>query len=333
MPEVLSQNEVDALLSAVSEVGVDLTSENQAATGGREVSVYDFKRPERVSKDQMRALETHHEVMARNLAATLSGFLRTIVDCKLTTVEQLTYSEFIMSLPNPTCFNVLTAEPLEGKLVLEINPSIVYPIIDKLLGGLASTSSVLEREMTDIESKLFARINERILAHLRDIWAPIMKMNFAIAQTESNPQLLPIVAPNEVVVLISFEIRMGEVSGMMNLCVPYPVIEPVMGTFSTVQSWYSQRRKGQEIAEAEDYMKASLRSAVLESTCFLAETEISVRELLELSCGQVLVTQKGFNSQLLMTVAGKPKFLGTAGMFRGKRAFRISRPANAEDRV
>ncbi|MHC4915410.1 MAG: flagellar motor switch protein FliM [Planctomycetota bacterium] len=332
MPEVLSQNEVDALLSAVSEVSMDLASEADQSTAP-EVSIYDFKRPERVSKDQMRALETHHEVMARNLAATLSGYLRSIADCKLTTVEQLTYSEFIMSLPNPTCFNVLTAPPLEGKLVLEINPSIVFPIIDKLLGGQARPESVLDREMTDIESKLFGRITDRILAHLRETWAPIQRMDFAIIQTESNPQLLPIVAPNEVVVLISFEVRMDDVAGMMNLCIPYPVIEPVMSTFSTVQSWYSQPRKGQEAADAEAHLKASLRTTSLDVAAYLAETELSVRDLLELSPGQVLVTDKPADSPLLLTVAGKPKFLGRAGTYRGKKAFQITRPASAEDRL
>ena len=332
MPEVLSQNEVDALLSAVGEVKADLGAETEPGPA-REVSAYDFKRPERVSKDQMRALETHHEVMARNLAATLSGHLRTIVDCKLTAVEQLTYSEFINSLPNPTCFNVMTAEPLEGKLVLEINPSIVFPIIDKLLGGQAGVGSVPDREMTEIERKLFARITDRVLGHLRETWSPIKKLEFAIVQTESNPQLLPIVAPNEVVVLISFEVRMGEVSGMMNLCIPYPVIEPVMGAFSTVQSWYSQRRKGQEIQEAADYLQSSMNNAVLEVAVFLAETEVSVRDLLELAVGQVLVTDRPQSAPLLLTVGAKAKFMGRAGTYRGKKAFAIVRRCKPEEKL
>jgi flagellar motor switch protein FliM len=332
LPEVLSQNEVDALLSAVSEVSMDVASEAERSAA-REVSVYDFKRPERVSKDQMRALETHHEVMARNLAATLSGYLRTIADCKLTTVEQLTYSEFVMSLPNPTCFNVLSAQPLEGKIILEINPSIVFPIVDMLLGGTPNPGSVLEREMTDIESKLFGRINERILGHLRETWAPIKLLDFQIAQTESNPQLLPIVAPNEVVVLISFEIRIGEVAGMMNLCIPYPVIEPVMSAFSTVQSWYSQTRRGEQVDETTEHLRSGLKAAVLETVAYLAETEVSVRELLELKPGQVLLTEKPVSSPLVMTVGGKPKFLGKAGSYRGKKAFQVIRPARPEDRV
>jgi flagellar motor switch protein FliM len=331
VPEVLSQNEVDALLSAVSDVSAEQRP-TADKTKPRDVSVYDFKRPERVSKDQMRALETHHEVMARNLAATLSGHLRTIVDCKLTTVEQLTYSEFVMSLPNPTCFNVMTAEPLEGKLVLEINPSIVFSIIDKLLGGQAGPGSVPEREMTEIERKLFARISDRILTHLRETWVPIKKLDFAIVQTESNPQLLPIVAPNEVVVLISIEIRMGEASGMLNLCIPYPVIEPVMAAFSTVQSWYSQRRKGQEIQEATDYLQASLKGAVLEVAAYVAETEVSVRELLELAPGQVLVTDKPVKAPLLLTIGGKSKFLGRAGTYHGKKAFEILRASRPGER-
>ena len=255
------------------------------------------------------------------------------MECKLSAVEQLTYSEFVMSLPNPTCFNVLSAEPLEGKVVLEINPAIVFPIIDKLLGGQAGPGSVPEREMTDIERKLFARITDRILGHLRETWNPIRKLDFAIVQTESNPQLLPIVAPNEVVVLISLEIRMGEASGMMNLCIPYPVIEPVMGAFSTVQSWYSQRRKGQEVREAEAYLQSSMKNAVLEATAYLADTELSVKELLELSPGQVLVTAKPVSGPLLLTVADKPKFLGHAGTFRGKRAFQIVGRARLEERI
>jgi flagellar motor switch protein FliM len=332
VPEVLSQNEVDALLSAVSEVSADLSVESDKGPA-KEISVYDFKRPERVSKDQMRAFETHHEVMARNLGAALSGYLRTIVDCKLATVEQLTYSEFIMSLPNPTCFNVMTAEPLEGKCVLEINPSIVFPIVDKLLGGQAGPSSVIERELTEIERKLFSRITDRMLTQLRETWNPIRKLDFAIVQTESNPQLLPIVAPNEVVVLISLEIRMGEASGMMNLCIPYPVIEPVMGAFSTVQSWYSQRRKGQEVRDAEAYLQSSVKNAGLEVTAYLADADLSLKELLELSPGQVLVTGKAVSAPLLLTVADKPKFLGHAGTFRGKRALQIVGRAGQEERI
>ena len=139
MADVLDQNEVDALLAAVELGGVESVGEDAArgptASGTKEVHTYDFKRPERVSKEQMRALEGIHESFARNLGAALSGLLRTIVEVRVATTEQLTYSEFIYSLPNPTNFNLLTAEPLEGQICLEVSPLIIYPIIDRLLGG------------------------------------------------------------------------------------------------------------------------------------------------------------------------------------------------------
>jgi len=157
MADVLEQSEVDALLQAVETGGVETSP--QAVTlrdpcGDREVRLYDFKRPERVSKEQMRALEAIHEAFARNFGASLSGFLRTIVEVRVATAEQLTYSEFINSLPNPTNFNLLTAEPIEGQLCLEVSPLIIYPIIDRLLGGGKDAGPISRRPLTEIELRL-----------------------------------------------------------------------------------------------------------------------------------------------------------------------------------
>jgi len=332
MPEVLSQNEVDALLSAVDEVDLDLSAGEEKASIG-EMSIYDFKRPERVSKDQIRALEGLHEVLARNLGATLSGTLRTIVDVKLTTVEQLTYGEFVMSLPNPTCFNVMTVEPLEGNMILEINPSIVFPIIDKLLGGGAFESIVPDREFTDIELRLIARITDHVLRHLKDVWSATKQIDFVIAETESNPQLMPIVPPNEVVVLISFEIRMGDGSGMMNLCIPFPVIEPVMGAFSSIQGWFTARQRREDQADHRLSIENRLRCTQLGARAYLAGTQISLRDLLDLKPGDVLRTEKLATAPLSMHVGGKPKFLGRVGSYRNRRAFQILKDASPEDRL
>ena len=153
MADVLDQSEVDALLAAVDSGGVESAVGeigSRAARLTKEVHIYDFKRPERVSKEQMRAIEGMHESFARNLGASLSGFLRTIVELRVATTEQLTYSEFIYSLPNPTNFNLLTAEPLEGQLCLEISPLIIYPIIDRLLGVSNSELFIPQRPLTMI---------------------------------------------------------------------------------------------------------------------------------------------------------------------------------------
>jgi len=333
MPDVLSQNEVDALLSAVDEGTLDLAAapaEEKQASGG--ISIYDFKRPERISKDQMRAIEALHETFARSLAAALSGFLRMIVEVELSSAEQLTYSEFIMSLPNPTCFNLLTAEPLDGEMILEINPSIVFPIIDKLLGGGMAESAAPDRELTDIERRLIQGIVDQALERLHAAWAPVKQIDFQVSRVESNPHLVQIVPPNEVVVLIGFEIRMGEISGMMNFCVPFPVIDPIMGEISTVRSWSGKhQRAGAE--KAREFTVAGLQDVPLELIAYLGQTRITVQDLLKLNVGDVIETPKLAKSPLLMLLNGKPKFLGRPGRYRNHKAYMITGPASPGENI
>ena len=190
MADVLDQTEVDALLAAVESGAVDSTAENaveRETRVTREVQSYDFKRPERVSKEQMRAIEGIHESFARNFGAALSGFLRTIVEVRVATTEQLTYSEFIYSLPNPTNFNLLTAEPLEGQVCLEISPLIIYPIIDRLLGGASTELFIPQRPLTMIEQRLVGRITGRALAALTESWSDLVEVPYAwIAGSTAN---------------------------------------------------------------------------------------------------------------------------------------------------
>ncbi|MFH0911438.1 MAG: flagellar motor switch protein FliM [Planctomycetota bacterium] len=332
MPDILSQNEVDALLAAVDEGNFDAQSLSEDLPHVQEVALYDFKRPERVSTDQIRSMEMLHEVLARKLGATLSGFLRTIVEIKMASVEQLTYQEFIMSLPNPTCFNLMTCEPLDGQMVLEINPSIVFPIIDKLLGGGSTEVHIPEREMTTIELRLIQSVTDMVLQFLQEIWSPILGIDFKIQASESNPQLMQIVPPNEVVILVCFEIRMGECGGMLNLCIPFPVIEPIMGKFSTINTWFSYRKAG---AEEESFakMREGVSNAVLETVAYIAETAITVKKFLTLKPGDVLTTKKDCHAPLLLKINGKPKFVGFAGQYKGKRALRIARPAEIDEEI
>ena len=246
MADVLDQSEVDALLAAVDggQVGQDASPTVFGRMGRQqaEVHVYDFKRPERVSKDQMRALEALHEGFGRNFGAALSGYLRTIVEVSVANIEQLTYSEFIHSLPNPTCFNLLKAEQLDGQLCLEVSPLIIYPIIDRLLGGSNADLFIPQRPLTQIEQRLVQRITDRATHHLSEAWSNLTPVTFSVQDFESNPQLVQIVPPNEVVVVVGFELKMGGRAGTMSLCIPYNVIEPIMGVLSN-QSWFTYQKK------------------------------------------------------------------------------------------
>lgn len=264
MEDALSQNEVESLLSAMGSEGTKTADRRGAAKAsaapprGREkVTPYDFKRPERVGKEQMRALQSLHEGFGRNFGAALSALLRTIVEVKLTSVDQLTYSEFVFSLENPTCFNLLRAEPLEGNLILDINPSILYPIIDRLLGGGKDAGPLARRPLTEIELRLVSRITALFLSQLKRAWDNVLELTLSVERVESNAQLVQIVPPNEVVILVSFELTLGDIRGMMNLCIPFNAIERFSGKL-TSNSWVGYSR-GNATAETRDAISRQLQ--------------------------------------------------------------------------
>jgi flagellar motor switch protein FliM len=277
----------------------------------------------------MRALEGIHEAFARNFGAALSGFLRTIVEVRLSTAEQLTYSEFIHSLPNPTNFNLLTVEPLEGRMCLEISPLITYPIIDRLLGGSTSELFIPQRPLTLIEQRLVGRITDRALATLKEGWSDLLEVDFKIAEVESNPHLVQIVAPNEVVVVIGFEIKIGGRAGTMSFCYPYKVIEPVIGRLLS-HGWLAYQR-GTEAADKSADIARGLAVTEVALTAYLAETTIQVRELLTLQEGDIIQTQKNKGAELILQVEGKNKFAGLIGRHKGNRAIKITRQAEVEE--
>jgi len=335
--DVLSQAEVENLLSAmasgseeaVAAVGVDAPDPAaSAATPGfvapkprEKVTTYDFKRPERVGKEQMRALQTLHEGFGRNFGAALSALLRSIVEVKLTSVDQLTYSEFVFSLENPTCFNLLKADPLEGNLILDINPSILYPIIDRLLGGGREAGPLARRPLTEIELRLVSRITGLFLDELKHAWENVLELDLEVIQVESNPQLVQIVPPNEVVVLISFELTIGDIRGMMNLCIPYNSIERIGGKLSA-NSWVAYGRR-QSTPESVDQISHTLCSSLVDMKVQLAQTRIGMGELIALRVGDIITTEKDVNEPLVVSVQGVPKFQARPGAFKGHKAISV----------
>ena len=341
MADVLDQNEVDALLNAVAGGELDASGGSgivgsvdgpDRAGAQREIHTYDFKRPERVSKDQMRAFEGLHEQFSRNFGAALSSYLRTIIEVKIRSAEQLTYAEFTYSLPAPTSFSLLSASPLEGQLCLEISPLIIYPIIDRMLGGSNAELYIPQRPLTTIEQRLANRIIDRALETLAEAWSGIVdNLELKVVQSESNPQLVQVVAPNEVVVVLGFEIKMGSRSGSMSLCIPFNVVEPVIGRL-TSQDWFSYRKQG-TMKQHRQSIKENLQEAKLRLRAYLAQTSLTVSDLINLKVGDILRTKKEADSELIMQAEGKSKFAGKIGQFRGNRAFRITRNAKAGEKI
>jgi len=338
MNDVLDQSAIDALLNAVDDDVVETPSDGVKVFSRRrldmdtiEIRAYDFKRPERVSKDQMRALQTLHEGFARNFGASLSAFLRMIVEVKIAGCEQMTYGEFVAGLPIPTSFNLIDLEPLEGQICLDLSPLIIYPIIDRLLGGNNEELFIPQRPQTAIEMRLIGQVINRALEMLSEAWSDVAQVKFSLAETESNPQLVQIVPPNEVVIVVGFELKMANRAGTMSLCIPYNVIEPLMEAVSA-QTWFSAKGL-KRTPEYEQRVEATLHSAELDISAVLANTSITLSDLAHLGVGDLIVTEKPAAAPMTLCVGGKRKFLARVGQIDGARAMRIERTITAEDRV
>lgn len=336
MADVLSQNEIDALLNSVaSPSGSESHADGRPSLGifgvGTESRTYDFKRPERVGKDQIRSLGAIHEGFARNFSATLSGVLRTITDVRVVGVEQLTYSEFVNSLPNPTCFVILRAPPLEGQICLELSPLIIYPIVDRLLGGVNAATFIPQRPLTAIEWRLANRVIERALKHLSEVWRNLVDVEFEVVEMESNPQLVHVVAPTEVVVFITFEIKIGQTAGTMSLCIPFNVIEPVVNKLSS-RAWFGYRPKTANETSIRRLTRI-IEKSMVDVTVILGETKVRLSDLRSLRPGDLLQIEKRASSDLILQVGGRNKFAGVPGKIRGNRALCIRRTAEIDERL
>jgi flagellar motor switch protein FliM len=342
--EVLSQDEVENLLkmmdsgtklttpaagggfgigAGIADRGEPIKVSTPAWTPKEKVTSYDFKSPDRVGKDQMKTLQTMHEGFGRKFAAGLSAMLRAVVDVKLTTVDQLAYSEFIFGLDNPTCFNLLRAEPLEGNLILDINPSILYPMIDRLLGGGREPAMMTARRpLTEIEQRLVLRVTKMFLQELKHAWENVIDLEFEVIQTESNPQLMQVVPPNEVVIVLCFEVAMIEVRGGITLCIPYNSFERIAGKL-TSNFWTVYGTKKQATPQTIKRISKDVRNMKALVKVKLAESKMRMHEFINLRVGDVICTQKKADSPLMVSVEGIPKYWAKTGKYKGYTAIQI----------
>ena len=337
MAEVLSQNEIDALLGAISSGDVGGGTAEAGATDAlpamqsksalkheknKKIKLYDFKRPDKFSKDQIRTLQMMHETFARGATTSLSARLRTLTHVHVASVDQLTYEEFIKSIPNPTTLSVIDMSPLKGKAILEIDPGITFAIIDRLFGGGGWAYKNSNRELTEIESAVIEKVIIRLLNELREAWMGVVELRPAHDTMESNPQFVQIVPPNDMVVLITLETKVGDIEGITNLCIPYTTIEPIASKLSA-QFWYSSIRKG-STTENLTALKSRMDEISIPLIALLGETTITVRELLSLKSGDVLRLGQKFSDDLMLAVGTRGKFSCRAGTLGNKMCVQIT---------
>ncbi len=321
MNEVLSQDEIDQLLTAISSGDVE-TDELSQPTESRKIKIYDFKRPDKFSKEQIRTVSIMHETFARLTTTALSAQLRSLVQVHVASVDQLTYEEFIRSIPNPTTLGVINMDPLKGSAILEVDPAITFAIIDRLFGGQGEGTKVT-RDLTDIETTVMEGIIVRILGNMREAWSQVIDLRPRLGQIETNPQFAQIVPPSEMVVLVTLETKVGEVEGMMNFCIPYLTIEPIISKLSA-QYWYSSVRRG-ATTENLNILRDRLATIAVPMVVEIGAMELLVRDVLSLSVGDVVrLPDSHIEDKMALRVGDRKKFWCKPGQIGSKLAVQVT---------
>jgi flagellar motor switch protein FliM len=315
MARQLSQQEIDAVFQ-------NMQGRQPDKAGAKRADPFDFRRPDRIAKSQLRAIHQLHDNFVRNLVSSLSAYLRSYVIVNLVSVEQLSYSEFLECLPSPTCIASLGLRPYDGNAVLELNSSLIFPILEILLGGDGKLQFSAQREITEIEQVLLDGLFRLILRDLREAWKFVTQIDFSIENVETEPQFLQILAPTEAVVAVAIEIRIGDSVGMMNIAMPSIIIKMMRQKFD--QQW--SLRKSASTDQEQGRILDLIRTSRLQSEVLLAGPRLLLRDLMNLEEGDVLSFEFPTSRPLDLMLNGEKKYWGKM-VDAGRRAtFQVLEP-------
>ncbi|MGH4050348.1 MAG: flagellar motor switch protein FliM [Clostridium sp.] len=319
MAEVLSQSDIDSLLSALSSGKIEadqIPNEEEK----HKIKLYDFKSPQKFSKDHLRALELIHDNYARLMASYLSAQLRNNVKVKIESTQQITYDEFIHSIPNSTVLTIFKMPPLSGSILFEMNPQFAFQIIDILLGGMGSRM-VKVKEFSDIDKNILKNVNAGLISNLKVAWQDVLEVEPEILALETNPALNQTLAPNEPVALITFSVEMNNSSSFVNICIPYLSIEKVIDKL-VVQYWFREN-DDETITDSRSKLKQRLNIVSVPLTGVLGGTNISVDEFLQLTEGDVITLDNTSDSQVKVFVEGHLCYTGKPGIIGKNKGIQI----------
>ncbi len=346
--KILSQTEIEALLSGEAAQGGDDDGLMPAGDGGadpadillgapvsvapiaqqRPAKLYDFRRPDKFSKEHLRSLRILHESFARMLGSSLTSYLSAGVQVRLTMLEQGTYDEYIQSLPTPTVIYVVGLAPLPGQAVIELNLPVARVLIDRLLGGTGSPAA-RTAEMTEIELALLKTIGQFIMSSLREAWSNVVPLRPTMQEPVLSPELAQFATMAEATVMLVLEVSLFKTTGTISMCIPYQVLQPVLDSLTT-QVWIGGTPTRAQDGDSRDQMGDRISQVMLPITVELGETELTVQALLELQTGQVLRLNTSANGPLPIRVDDRVKFEGQAGLSGRNLAVQILRAVASE---
>ena len=312
MKPQLSQREIDSVFKS-------LQGEKGDEQLAQKAELFDFRRLDRIAKSQLRAIHLLHDNFVRNLVSSLSAYLRTYLIVNLVSVEQLSYAEFLECLPSPTCIASLGLKPYDGNAVLELNSSLIFPILEILLGGNGKASTSIQREITEIEQNLLDGLFRIILRDLKEAWKGVTTIDFSVESLETEPQFLQILAPTEAVVAIAIEIRIGETIGMMNIAIPSIIIKMMRQKFD--QQWTV--RKTESTSNEQIRILDLIRPARVSAEIVLEGPTLLLEDMVKLEEGDVLTFDYAVDKPLGLLINGKRKFSGQIATIGPKLGFSV----------
>lgn len=327
MGDILSQSEIDRLLAQLNAGELDV-KEIAKDTSEKKIRNHDFRRPSKFAKDHIRTLSIINENYARLLTNFLSGYLRTLVQVEVQTVQPLQYSEFTNSIANPAVLGIVNLEPLPGSIIFEINPVIAYSLIDRILGGKGVGVDKV-RGFTEIEIAILMRLMSQMLSLMREPWENVCEIRPVLDRIETNAQFAQLMSPNEMVALVTFTAKIGEVEGFLNICIPYMVVEPIMPKLST-KLWFSLIEKG-ATEESRHSVETRVKETRIPIRAVLGKAQLTVREFLMLQEGDVLQLNTGVDGKVEIYAGNILKFYGKPGVRNKKNAVKITDIVRSED--
>ncbi len=326
MAKILSQDEIDALLSTVADDGGGAAG----VEGGpsRRVTLYDFKHPNLISKEQMRLLENIHENFSRNFGVFLSAQLRMIVEIDLLAIDQLLYSEFVMSIAPPGCLYVLELENPPGEAILEMSPSLVIFIVEKLFGGKGSFSAASSRPISIIEERIMFKVIQRASTELENVWSTIMDLKTTITRFESNPEFIQIVPSAEPVVVVSLQVKIHDNKTLMNFCYPYRWLAELVSMPDIQERLQFGATESTPVERLQ--MEANLKAVTCPVYASLGTTQLTIGEFVQLQNGDLLVLDSKPNEESAIFVREKMAFKGIIGRKNKYRAIQVTKVLQEE---
>ncbi|GAV22586.1 flagellar motor switch protein FliM [Carboxydothermus pertinax] len=318
--EVLSQEEIDSLIAALASGNIEkITQEKKEEVRYRK---YDFRRPNKFSKENLRTLHLIHDNYARLISNFLTGYLRTNISVKVASVDQATYEDFLVSVPTPTLITTFRLHPLKGSMVMETNLQFIFPIISLLFGGSGDMPPEI-RELTDIELAVVKKLNYRLLENLTQSWMDIIQVEPEIESMENNPRLHQVLSPNEIVAIITFTTEILNNKGLINLCLPFEVLDPLLAKLSA-SYWFSHAADADREAFAR-HMENFLAQSELMITAVLGETDLRVRDFLKVEPGDIIVLNKRLDEELELLIEDQALFKVQPGRLDDKLCCQITR--------